>query len=816
MKQCIVFGLLLMASVCMAQEQVGLFENQTDIGEPGIPGLVNFQDDVYSLEAGGAGIGYRRLDDSFYFVNTELSGNFAIEGFPEPLGTSGWGGLMVRDTLDADSPHASIMIATTGRGTNSTIGSFHPFFRSSKGGGTKTDGDYEPGGWTDGHVGNVRLERIGNTFRFYSMNSANEWVLRRTEVVPMTDPVYVGLAATADNNDNLTFYDFSQVSIEEFPATVERDLPTDELQPGAVLNPVTLTARVRDGLTEDLLVTEIPPVGGTISNVLASGGIATLNPNGTITWDLPGASGVATLTYDLQLGTQSAATFRGTFNMGEVTGNFLAGEAILPKIPSFQSVTEPIEVDPVFPTVIQAEQGTPLTDNAWFLMVFPQSENGVVTMSANGTAAAALEFPLRVSRPGTYYMFALVRGEDGNSDSFRTEIDVPPGGPSENGIQYWTINGNKVWFFDWISGEADSTLGTPAINPRPFELLEGENYFYIGNREDDASIDYFVITPNPNFNIAGFSLANEQTFQTTRDLPQVDGALPASVQVTVDLNVRAGVSQSIVVSETAPKGWALSGITASVGTATVDGNVITWEVPTAANGTLAYTATPAAGDTIGVFSGNSTNGVATLTTLGDVTVPTVLQFELLTDPIDIGTETVFIQAEKPHAVSGNFEVRADATLPSLLYAITTTGGSSGGITQGRELTFNLNVLQTGVYYIFAKCRGENDQTDSFFIGFDVEFNGQPDSDDYGYSISTNGMFERRWYQTYDPAGRFWDVTGEPRPFELTAGAHTLNWHAREAQAKVDWIAITMDPTLDIDAILEPGEEETAVHDFMLY
>jgi hypothetical protein len=516
-----------------------------DIGNPALPGFAEEADGTYTIEGGGVSLGYRTLRDEFFYIYNEISGNFAIEAFPDPWGPNGYGGPMIRQSVDEDAPHASALVATVGRGTNATWGSFFPHFRSSKGGATTSDGDYEPGGYSDGHTGKVRLERMGNTFRFYTQDSTGAWVLRRTEIVPMRDPVLVGLAVNGNHASNAGLYDFSEVVIEEFPATVERILPTEELTPGATLSPITLTAKVRSGQTSNLSVTEIPPRDGTVSNVNASAGTATLNSDGTISWELPAASGQATLTYNLVLGPRTAATWHGTFTMDGVANNFLGGDAILPRVPQWITPDEPIAIDPNKPNVVQVESGMPITDGHWALMVFPQLDNGIIAQSNSGTAAHALEFVFNVPTAGTYYMAAFVRGEDGNSDSFRTELGVPPGGPTENTVQYWTISGGSVWAFDWISSSADTTLGTPAQAKRPFEFVAGDNYFYIGNREDDAKIDFLVVTADPSFSpgaydfITGVEINPLDELEGFTELGVFDGSMDITNDAIANLG-RAG------------------------------------------------------------------------------------------------------------------------------------------------------------------------------------------------------------------------------------------------------------------------------------
>jgi len=428
-------------------------------------------------------------------------------------------------------------------------------------------------------------------------------------------------------------------------------------------------------------------------------------------------------------------------------------------------------------------------------------------MSVDSTASHVLSFNINVAEAGTYYLFASVRGEDGNSDSFHFSVDNLPAGDDSS---RWNINSAKAFQTRWVSS------ANPNLNPLPLDLTAGEHTLFIGNREDDASVDWLAVTSNGSFAYASFQEL-DQFAGASRVLPAMENKVTGPANVKINLAVKSGSTPDIVIEETPPAGWTITNLTGSMGTANMQDGKIVWTVPAAKNSTLSYTASPKEGDIVGVFAGTLTDQTNeySIAIGGNQYVPTTLTFQLATKPFDIGMDAVFLQAETPNAFSGSLVVKPDPSLVTQLCVESLSSGQANSLLTDQELTFKLNVLQTGTYYIFAQCRGEDSNSDSFFVGFDVTFPGMAPDDKFGYQISGNGQFERRWYQTYLEGGRFWDVTGEPRPFDLTAGAHTLSWHSRETSAKVDWIAITTDPTLDINAILEPGEK-VAVRDYMLY
>ncbi|MBI1387034.1 MAG: hypothetical protein GC154_01125 [bacterium] len=620
-----------------AQEPLGIFDDHVDVGDPGVPGLAEFDNGSYLVDAVGAEIGRQTFTDSFHFVYKEMTGSFAIEADPFSIEAVGQGGLMIRQSLDPDSPHASYLRTSDtipGSNTNAAAGSMFPRARSVKGGATIYDGDTE-GGFTDDNIGLVRLERIGNSIHFYTRDINDQWVYRQTEVIPMTDPVLVGLAATAQNNDGLGQFEFNEVKIEELPLYVERTLPTDTFSADSTLTGVTVKASVRSGSTADAVITERIR-GGIISNASVTGGELSTNADGSLTWTLNGMSGDATLTYDVSVGDGPTVIWKGVFNDGVNRESYIGGDTILPKTPSIATTPSTVQVDPVLPTVFYANSGVPSegSEDSFGLLVDPRSDNGVAVMAVRGGASNSLEYTLNVSKAGTYYLFGNVRGEDGNSDSWHFGIDDYPAGDDSS---RWNINSGKNFAREWVESE------NPNLDPRPFDLSAGEHTVHLAIREDSASIEWLAIVGTSSLNLGSYVFGSRAL--STRSI--ADSLLDPgenSTTVTVTGYVASGVSAKSTVTENPPAGFDVSGITTSAGQANLnaDGS-ITWDMTgqTGAEQTLTYTLTKQDGVTgIHTFSGSITvgadptiltGGEASLGVVGQTLNKTVYLFRRISD-----------------------------------------------------------------------------------------------------------------------------------------------------------------------------------------
>ena len=192
---------------------------------------------TYTMSASGADIW--NTFDEFHFAYKELSGAVAIIARVESVGdTDPWAkaGVMIRDTLEADSAH--VMMAVT-PGSGVWFGR-----RETTGGGgfsTKQEGITAPQ-W-------VKLERTtGGLVRAYYSADGTTWTRLDIASVMMDMPVYIGLALTSHNADATCEAVFSNVS---FPNTDVETQWTD-LDVGIIGNeqePMYVTVSNSDGVS---------------------------------------------------------------------------------------------------------------------------------------------------------------------------------------------------------------------------------------------------------------------------------------------------------------------------------------------------------------------------------------------------------------------------------------------------------------------------------------------------------------------------------------------------------------------------------------
>jgi hypothetical protein len=160
---------------------------------------------TYTMTASGVDIW--GVADEFHFAYKELSGAGAIIAKVESVGNTdpfAKAGVMIRDTLDADSKYAAVLI-TPANGVR---------FQYRNTAGAITERDFVEGitapQW-------VKLERTsGGLIRaFYSADGVT-WTLLNIKIVSMNAPMYIGLAVTSHNVDATCEAKFSKVS---FPDT---------------------------------------------------------------------------------------------------------------------------------------------------------------------------------------------------------------------------------------------------------------------------------------------------------------------------------------------------------------------------------------------------------------------------------------------------------------------------------------------------------------------------------------------------------------------------------------------------------------------
>jgi autotransporter-associated beta strand protein len=204
-----------------------------DVGVPRVHGSVIYDgtSGVFTQSAGGADIW--GTSDQFRFTSATLTGNGSITARVDALDNIGWatkGGVMIRQSLDANSPHAFLGIRPDG-----TLDSI---WRGSAGGGSANVNNSGPAPW-------VRITRSGNQFTFSSSADGVTWTTLGSRTIAMSGPVYVGLATCG----------FADARFEAFATFSNLTISGN----------ITLVTPPVNGLTPPTAVTAAPAAGANTS-----------------------------------------------------------------------------------------------------------------------------------------------------------------------------------------------------------------------------------------------------------------------------------------------------------------------------------------------------------------------------------------------------------------------------------------------------------------------------------------------------------------------------------------------------------------------
>ncbi len=197
-------ALVCAASVCAAQN-LGLFEDQGEVGKPGQAGSAAFDSVARTYVVTGGGANMWGTSDAFHFVWKRLSGNFSLAADIAGVGAGNGDAhrkacLMIRQSLSPDS--AYVDVALHGSGLTSLQ------WREQAGGLT-----HEVQA-TMSAPARVGLERQGDVF--FMTLAPKGGALQNSGAytrVKLADPVYVGLAVCAHNDKALEKATFSRVEL---------------------------------------------------------------------------------------------------------------------------------------------------------------------------------------------------------------------------------------------------------------------------------------------------------------------------------------------------------------------------------------------------------------------------------------------------------------------------------------------------------------------------------------------------------------------------------------------------------------------------
>jgi regulation of enolase protein 1 (concanavalin A-like superfamily) len=182
-------------------------QKSQDIGSPAVAGRTDHTQGVYAVSAAGRDIWDRA--DQFRYTYQPIDGDADVVArvvWIEPTDLWAKAGVMIRETLKADSRHASVFVS---------VGKGYAFQRRADTGDQSlhtTGGSGVAPGW-------VRLLRRGDLFEAYRSQDGKGWTKIGSDVIPMAQSVYVGLAVTSHVTTKATLAIIDGLKVAGAPTT---------------------------------------------------------------------------------------------------------------------------------------------------------------------------------------------------------------------------------------------------------------------------------------------------------------------------------------------------------------------------------------------------------------------------------------------------------------------------------------------------------------------------------------------------------------------------------------------------------------------
>jgi hypothetical protein len=186
-----------------AKQSAG-FSNH-DVGSPQLTGSARPVGTGWDVIAGGADIWEK--SDQFHFVYKQVTSDFdvavRVESFV-PAQLYSKAGLMIRETLNADSPHLMFLVFSDNSPRNNNLGGYEMQFRSVVGGDCRAvypavrppaPPEFPvayPNSW-------LRVERRADRFSAFSSTDGKTWKRYAVQTLALASAVCVGPALTSHN-----------------------------------------------------------------------------------------------------------------------------------------------------------------------------------------------------------------------------------------------------------------------------------------------------------------------------------------------------------------------------------------------------------------------------------------------------------------------------------------------------------------------------------------------------------------------------------------------------------------------------------------
>ena len=201
-----VAAFILCSANLTAQNRVGVFESQSDVGRVSRPGSASYDSRLQHYRIAGAGQNMWGDHDDFHFVWKRMSGNFILATRGRFVGVGGDAhrkmGWTIRPSLEPSAPHVTAAIHGNG------LVSFQ--FRRAAGG--ITEEMKSPDSLPNPDV-QIQLERRDGVYFMSVARFGDTLVTQRLAGVSLPDTVYVGLYVCAHNDKAVERAEFSNVRI---------------------------------------------------------------------------------------------------------------------------------------------------------------------------------------------------------------------------------------------------------------------------------------------------------------------------------------------------------------------------------------------------------------------------------------------------------------------------------------------------------------------------------------------------------------------------------------------------------------------------
>jgi TolB protein len=192
-----------------AEPAIGLFEKQADVGNVLHPGSADYDASKGTYTVAGSGANMWFDSDAFHFVWKRMSGDVTLTADVSFLGAGGnphrKAVLMIRQTLDADSPYVDV--AVHGVGLTSLQ------FREEKG---ATTHEVQA---SESAPKRVRIEKRGDYFFMFVGEGGDLHLAGGSPRIQLAAPFYVGIGVCSHDKDAVEKAVFSNVDLESSTAS---------------------------------------------------------------------------------------------------------------------------------------------------------------------------------------------------------------------------------------------------------------------------------------------------------------------------------------------------------------------------------------------------------------------------------------------------------------------------------------------------------------------------------------------------------------------------------------------------------------------